>query len=162
MGLLVRIFEVFSEKYSFNSVFSAASFAVFLWSGSATASGEVRVKVTGISNLVGTIRATLDGSESAFKNDAPTTQTSELAVTNTEVELIFHNVPTGVYAVKVIHDENDDKRLNQNLLGIPSEKYGISNNVMGKFGLPAFKEASFNVSSGETVLSIEISKHKFF
>ena len=155
-------FEFLLEKCSSKCGFKVACFALCLWSGSATAANDVRVKVTGISNIVGTIRATLDGSELAFKNDAPTTQTNELAVTGNEIELVFHNVPPGIYAVKVIHDENDDKKLNQNLLGIPSEKYGISNNVMGKFGLPAFKEASFNVSSGETVLSIEISKHKFF
>ena len=156
----MAIFKVMSEKYSVLCCVCAICFT--LWSGSASAAGDVRIKVTGISNLVGTIRATLDGSELAFKNDAPNTQTSELEVTGNEVELVFHNVPSGVYAVKVIHDENNDKKLNQNLLGIPSEKYGISNNVMGKFGLPAFKEASFNVSTGETVLSIEISKHKFF
>ncbi len=142
--------------------FFAAVMTMFLSSGNAFAGGDVRVKVSGIGSLVGTIRATLDGSEMAFKNDAPTTQTNEIIVTSSEIELLFHNVPAGVYAIKVIHDENDDKKLNQNLLGIPSERYGISNNVMGKFGLPTFNEASFNVSSGETVLSIEISKHKFF
>jgi uncharacterized protein (DUF2141 family) len=156
----VSIFTVLSEKYSALCGICAVCFT--LWSGSALAAGDVRIKVTGISAKVGTIRATLDGSELAFKNDAPNTQTSELEVTSNELELVFHNVPPGVYAVKVIHDENNDKKLNQNLLGIPSEKYGISNNVMGKFGLPTFKEASFNVSTGETVLSIEISKHKFF
>ncbi len=156
------LFKVLMGKYSVRSSLQVVCFALLLWSGSASATGDVRVKVTGISNLVGTIRATLDGSELAFKNDAPNTQSAELAVTGNEVELVFHNVPAGVYAVKVIQDENNDNKLNQNLLGIPSEKYGISNNVMGKFGLPAFKDASFNVSSGETVLSIEISNHKFF
>ncbi len=135
---------------------------MFLGAGSAVANSDIRVRVSGISQLVGTIRATLDGSEGAFRNDEPTTQTSEIAATSNEIELLFQNVPPGVYAIKVIHDENDDNKLNQNLLGIPSEKYGISNNVMGKFGLPAFSEASFNVSGGETVLSIEIAKHKFF
>ena len=141
---------------------NAAVMTLCLMAGTAVANGDVRVRVSGISSLVGTIRATLDGSEMAFKNAAPTTQTSEMSVTSSEIELLFLDVPAGVYAVKVIHDENDDKKLNQNLLGIPSEHYGISNNVMGKFGLPAFNEASFKVSSGETVLSIEISKHKFF
>ncbi len=158
----MRFFEIFSAKLSAKHVFSAVFTIMFLWSQSAVASGDVRVKISGISSLVGTIRATLDGSELAFKNAAPTTQTNEIAVTSSEIELLFHNVPPGVYAIKVIHDENDDRKLNQNLLGIPSERYGISNNVRGKFGLPAFKEASFKVSTGETVLSIEISKHKFF
>jgi len=140
----------------------AALLVSLLLSGTAFANGDVRVVVSGIRNIVGTLRATLDGSEMAFKNASPPTQMNETPVTSNEIELLFRNVPPGVYAIKVIHDENDDMKLNQSLLGIPSEKYGISNNVKGKFGLPPFSKASFTVSSGETVLSIKLSKHKFF
>jgi len=161
----LSFFDFLSAKTTSASKLLSVICAVLFWSGDAMAAeetGVVRVKVSGISKHVGTIRATLDGSEAAFKNTVETTQSCEIAANDDEVELVFRDVPPGVYAIKVIHDENDDNKLNQNLLGIPSEKYGISNNVMGKFGLPSFKDASFNVSGGDTVLSIAISKHKFF
>ena len=113
-------FESCLAKTSAKRGFSAAVMTMFLSAGNAFAGGDVRVKVSGIGSLGGTIRASLDGSEMAFKNDAPTTQTNETLVTSSEIELLFHNVPPGVYAVKVIHDENDDKKLNQNLLSFLS------------------------------------------
>src|SRR5690349_5153104 len=40
----------------------------------------------------------------------------------------FSNVPAGVYAVSVFHDENLNGRLDTNWLGIPREGVGASNN----------------------------------
>ena len=136
----------------------------FLGAGQATSADAavIKVRVTGITDLQGTIRATLDGSDDMFKNKVTSPLTSEIAVTASEHELVFTDVPPGIYAIKVIHDENNDQKLNQNILGIPSEKYGISNNIKGKFGLPDFKDASFQVTEGETVLSIAIGNHSFF
>lgn len=126
------------------------------------AAAVVKVKITGMTALVGTIRATLDGSEEAFANKVLSPLTSEAVVVGNTVELVFREVPVGVYAIKVIHDENNDQKLNQNILGIPSEKYGISNNIKGKFGLPDFKDASFTVGNGETLMSIAVGNHTFF
>ena len=37
----------------------------------------------------------------------------------------FGDVPPGIYAVSVIHDENDNGRLDFNAVGMPMEKYGF-------------------------------------
>lgn len=67
----------------------------------------------------------------------------------------FPSVPPGRYAVAVLHDENGDRKLNTNSLGLPKEGYGFSNNVAGAFGPPSFKRASFvHGAAAETSIKI--------
>jgi uncharacterized protein (DUF2141 family) len=58
-----------------------------------------------------------------------------------EVTVVFDNLPSGEYAVSVIHDENGNGELDINALGIPKEGFAFGNNAMGNFGPPAFSEA---------------------
>ena len=56
----------------------------------------------------------------------------------------------GNYAVQVMHDENDNNKLDTNFLGIPSEGYGFSNNpnVMRR---AHFDEARFEVGADAAI-----------
>ena len=70
-----------------------------------------------------------------------------------EAQMVFENLSPGEYAIKMFHDENDNQKLDFNVLGIPKESYGFSNNV-GRFGEPEFNEARFVID--EENLSIQI------
>ena len=51
---------------------------------------------------------------------------------------------TGVrYAVAAFQDENGDGILNSNVVGMPTENYGFSNDARGLFGPPDFDDAAF-------------------
>jgi len=67
-------------------------------------------------------------------------------VTKTEHRLVFSDLADGQYAVKVFHDENGNHSLDTNMLGVPSEGYGFSNNA-GSFGPASFKDASFSLQA---------------
>jgi uncharacterized protein (DUF2141 family) len=69
--------------------------------------------------------------------------------------VVFENLPSGTYALAVFHDENNDGKLNTNLVGIPKEPYGFSNNARPSFSAPSFKEASFS-HKGPQTLSIQV------
>src|SRR5262245_66614833 len=43
-------------------------------------------------------------------------------------ELAITGLPTGDYAVVVLHDENKNKKLDRDWLGKPTEQWGMSNN----------------------------------
>ena len=60
----------------------------------------------------------------------------------------------GVYAISLFVDSNDNKIIDKNLLGIPTEQYGFSNNASGFLGSPSYKDASFNLVDD---LNIKIS-----
>jgi uncharacterized protein (DUF2141 family) len=54
---------------------------------------------------------------------------------------------TGRYAVRLFHDIDGDNELDANLLGIPTEPFGFSNDAPLRFGPPAFADAAFDVSA---------------
>ena len=60
----------------------------------------------------------------------------------------------GVYAISLFVDSNNNKIIDKNLLGIPTEQYGFSNNASGFLGSPSYKDASFNLVDD---LNIKIS-----
>lgn len=66
------------------------------------------------------------------------------------------NLPDGEYAVSVYHDENNNKQLETNFLGIPKEGVGTSNNVKSSFGPPSFKEALFQLDKDNKEIRIKI------
>lgn len=68
----------------------------------------------------------------------------------------FHSVPLGTYAVAVIHDANNDGKLNTTF-GIPTEGFAFSRNPAMKMRAPRFSEASFE-SNGR---SLEPLKMKY-
>jgi uncharacterized protein (DUF2141 family) len=67
----------------------------------------------------------------------------------------FKEVAAGTYAVSVFHDENDNKKLDKNFVGMPLEGYGVSNNIRHMLSAPEFKESSFQVN-GEVDKNIKI------
>ena len=67
----------------------------------------------------------------------------------------FEKLPAGTYAVACYHDENGNRKLDNNLFGIPSEGTGTSNNATGFFGPPKFREAKFPLDR-DTAITIRI------
>jgi len=59
----------------------------------------------------------------------------------------FDNLPEGEYALAIYQDENRNKILDKNLLGIPTEIYGFSNNARRTFSAPSFQEAKFKLNN---------------
>jgi len=57
-------------------------------------------------------------------------------------------LPHGDYAVAIIHDENNNARLDT-FMGIPREGFGFSRNPPLRFGAPRFAAARFTLSGAE-------------
>jgi uncharacterized protein (DUF2141 family) len=58
----------------------------------------------------------------------------------------FDNLPEGEYALAIYQDVNRNKILDKNLLGVPTEIYGFSNNARRSFSAPSFQEAKFKLN----------------
>ena len=65
--------------------------------------------------------------------------------------VLFRNLPKGIYAVSFVHDENDNKKMDTNFIGIPIEDYGCSNNAIGFMGPPKYKDAKFILEVNKTI-----------
>ncbi len=103
----------------------------------------------------GTLRAALCPSENAFDTEKGCVFLAMDAIGNA-VPLSFKNVAPGTYAVKVFQDVDGDGKMGTNALGIPNEPYGFSNNAMGNFGPPSFKEAAFEVGKEPLVIKLKL------
>lgn len=113
---------------------------------------RVEVVVTGVRDTAGTIMVALFPDQETFLKK-PLTGKMTKAVQG-QVHLTFDNVAPGEYAASIIHDANDNRKLDSNFIGIPKEGFGFSNDAMGTFGPPTFEKAKFKVS-GPLVIRIK-------
>lgn len=74
-------------------------------------------------------------------------------ITNKQVVIELNDLAAGQYSVRVFHDENDNKKLDTGMFGIPKESWGMSNNVKAIMGPPDFNESLFWLK-GDTSLEI--------
>jgi uncharacterized protein (DUF2141 family) len=66
---------------------------------------------------------------------------------NGKVELELTDLPPGKYAFTVLHDEDNNEVMNTSFLGIPTEKYGFSNNPKVYFSPPSFEKAAISLGT---------------
>jgi uncharacterized protein (DUF2141 family) len=64
-------------------------------------------------------------------------------------------LPPGSYSVVVLHDENENRKLDRNWLGVPKEQWGMSRNPRAGLSAPAFRRAQFGLS-GDLTLRIQL------
>lgn len=72
------------------------------------------------------------------------------------VVVMVPGVPPGVYAVQAFLDENDDGKINRNLLGIPKEGIGFSRDAPMRFGPPSFGDAAVTVGAAGAAVSLRL------
>lgn len=135
-----------------------ANLPVFAFAQSSSCPG-IHVKILNIRNSIGTVDCALFDSPGGFPKEFLLSARSVMVikVRNTEARCDFEDIPSGKYALVVIHDENMNGKLDTTLLGIPKEGYGFSNDAKALLGTPSFSAASFRYN-GET-LNLTISLH---
>lgn len=70
--------------------------------------------------------------------------------------VIDTSLPQGDYAVSVYEDLNSNHRLDYNMLGIPREPVGASNNPHPHFGPPHFDECAFRLAATDQSITIHL------
>jgi uncharacterized protein (DUF2141 family) len=66
-------------------------------------------------------------------------------IDNNSCKVVFKNIPDGIYAISLFHDENDNGKMDKGLWGIPKEDHGCSNNAKSAMGPPKWKDAKFEL-----------------
>lgn len=125
--------------------------ALFLGANIYAQTGVVNVKVTGIKVKKGGVVKVGLYKQDGFPELGKEIMGDNVKVTKSEAEVSFKDVPDGIYAIAIIQDKNSDGEHNTNLFGAPTEPYGFSNNVYGRFGPPAFEDVSFEIKNGEAI-----------
>lgn len=131
--------------------------ALIMLNGFRPAGTELRVQIGHLRNQEGHVLVSLFRNGAGYPDDPEKAfRKGKAQISNGNAVMVFHDIPPGEYAIAILHDENDDLRMNKTWLGMPAEGYGFSNNVMGMFGPPSISKASFSVRTGGIqVISIQ-------
>ena len=73
-------------------------------------------------------------------------------VINFSSEISFDSISPGKYAIQFFHDENENQKMDFNLIGIPKEKFGSSNDVKPILGPPKFEKMLFEIYQDKKIV----------
>ena len=130
-----------TSRHARGSIVGAAV-AMALLAGSAHAA-LVEVAVTGIAAARGHVRVELCTKTTFLTDDCPYQGQAPAMVGATVVKIA--RVAPGEYAAQAFHDETDQGIVHQNILGIPKERIGFSNDAPLRVRGPRFEDAAFFV-----------------
>ena len=122
------------------------------------AAGETEtllVTVEGIKAGKGNIRVAVF--DDAHREEFPEGEylySAEAPAAEERVTVEIEDVPPGEYAIAIIQDINDNKKLDRNFLKIPKEPYGFSG--AWKKGAATYEEALINTGSVGFEVTIEL------
>jgi uncharacterized protein (DUF2141 family) len=118
---------------------------------------QIHVEIVGLLNDKGQALCALFSSSGDFpKKTEKAVAHSTSVISNRHAVCEFPGVAPGTYAISVFHDENSNGKLDTNLMGIPREGVGASNDAKGHFGPPKFHAAAFRFAGGRLDLKITI------
>ncbi|MCK0109253.1 DUF2141 domain-containing protein [Flavobacteriaceae bacterium S0825] len=115
---------------------------------------NITVKITNLDGNAGKVYVALYNSETTFLEKKYKSTIS--TIKDSSCEVVFENVPNGVYAISLFHDKNDNNKMDSNFLGIPKEDYGCSNNAKGFMGPPKWKDAKFKIQNNSVTQTIKL------
>lgn len=118
--------------------------------------GTLIVKFNGMNSDNGNVIIALCNSDLNYKNHKLPFIGKSIPIDNNSAIIEFEDLPLGDYAIKAFHDEDANNDLNTNILGIPIEDYGFSNNARGLFGPPSWDDAKFRLTEEIKIVEIEI------
>jgi uncharacterized protein (DUF2141 family) len=138
-------------------------FTLFFCALSAVASNSyptgarLTIAVQSLRSDGGIVRAAIYGSPAGFPlSKKKAARIVDAPIHDGVAEVQFPDLAPGDYAVVIYHDENSNGKLDQNLVGMPTEGYGFSNNVKPKMAIPSFDSARFHVGAPATAISVSM------
>lgn len=117
----------------------------------------LEITLIGIEDIQGQIVVLVYDDEKNFlKDERKYPRRLKFPVTHDGMAVSIADVPMKDCGIMLYHDKNDDDKCNRNMVGMPTEKIGFSNNARPKMRAPKFEEAK--VEAKETSIVIELFK----
>ena len=113
----------------------------------------LKIEVPNLRNTKGVVQFTLYNTKDAFPDEDYKKYYRKLVA---EIEdgfstVTFENLPPGIYAVNILHDEDENGKIKKGLF-LPKEGIGFSNyESIGMFNKPEFTKAGFVLKSDTTI-----------
>ncbi|MDP9900833.1 DUF2141 domain-containing protein [Variovorax ginsengisoli] len=111
---------------------------------------DLRVTVSDGPVASATLYVALFATAEAMAADKPLASQT-LPMRDGTAQLVFIGLPQGHYALKSFADENGNGKLDTNLVGLPTERYGFSNDAKGRMGPPGFDAAAVQLDADSSI-----------
>ena len=122
----------------------------------AALAGDLTIEVSGISPDRGKIYVAVYDRAETFPTPGRQLTGQILDPQDRHLTVHFKDLPPGQYAAVAFQDANGNGKLDKNLLGIPKEPYGFSNDARGSVGPPKFSAAAVTIkSNGATRIELK-------
>jgi uncharacterized protein (DUF2141 family) len=123
--------------------------AALAFSGSAHAF-DLTIEVLNPKLLQGSINAALYADAAGWMKEAQALAAQRVPVAEKTV-LVFRQLGAGSYAVSLFHDENGNGKLDSNIVGLPTERFGFSRDARAVMGPPGFTDAAITLAADTTI-----------
>lgn len=138
----------------------AAAFLLAAAAAMPSHAADLLVRVSGLAEPLGQVGCTLFAGPAGFPMDSSSARVIWLPADAKGVSCRFNDLPEGRYAVSIGHDVNGNKKVDTNVFGIPTEQWGVSNNIRPSLRAPRFDEAVFSIPADTKELSLDIKVAK--
>lgn len=126
---------------------SAIALIIFLNLALRPPTGSITIEITKLKSSKGFVLVSLYNTKESFPEKAEkAVAKGKAAIVNGKAIISFKDLPYGKYAAAILHDANDNIKMDFNILGIPKEGYGFSNDAKGFAGPPSFEKAAFELN----------------
>ena len=128
-------------------LFSAFSFLFLSSFSSIKEEYSLTIEVENLRNSKGVLQVALYNKEGSIPDEIfkKYYRLEKAKIVNGKSEITFENLPKGKYAVNILHDENNNSKIDKGLI-LPKEGIGFSNySSIGLTNRPYFKKASFDL-----------------
>lgn len=120
-------------------------------------SATVKINFTQTMGKTGKVYYAVFDKASQFPKGTPVANGS-IAVTGQREIALTLELEAGEYAVSTFLDENNNGKLDQNVVGIPKERFGFSNNPRILTGAPSYRDCAVRVLDQENEFEIRLIK----
>ncbi len=117
---------------------------------------DLTVTFSDIRSQSGTLRIAVLDSEAAYSGEKAPVLSLLLPPRGERVSFSTDALAEGSYAIRVMHDANGNGELDNNLVGMPTEPWGFSNNAVGGFGPPKWEDIRFELGA-RTQLDVRLN-----
>ena len=112
---------------------------------------SIRVGVSQISQIKGTVKWALYDNEKAYEQRTPAVKSGSISVTGESLTWEVTGLTPGPYALAIYHDVNNNGVLDLNFLGVPKEPYAFSGTSSSKWLPPSFDKAAVQVDKNTLI-----------
>jgi uncharacterized protein (DUF2141 family) len=135
---------------------SILGLAIALLHTLAASAADLSVAIEGLRSDRGNVMVAVFDGAASFRKEGQEIAALRLAARAAASRFTLSRLPDGVYAIVAFHDENGNGKLDTNMLGLPTEGYGFSNDARGTFGPPGFDDAKVTLGDAGARITIKV------